>query len=148
MKHRKILWSKHTSGQDYKLEVQKKSQSVAVDESNWNLLLPPLGRAPATSPQHKPCLLLPVAKCGFSFGHVKLKTSYSKNCSEFATSALCCLDGTIRTLLLQILLLDLRGNYMRRKSFSVDMWSQTSFTGCPRVFVQGSSRVKMTLHPI
>ena len=90
MKQRKILWSKYTLEQNYKLheKKKKKSQTVTAEQSNWNLLLPPLGRAPATSPQHKPCLLLPVAKCGLSFGHVKLKTSYRKNYSEFATSAL------------------------------------------------------------
>lgn len=76
-------------------EEKKGGQSVADEESNWNLLLPPLGRAQATSPQHKPCLLLPVAKCGFSIGHVQLKTFYSNNYSEFATSARVVVSGPL-----------------------------------------------------
>lgn len=64
----------------------EKFRLVTVQDSNWNLLFPPLGRDEAASPQHKPCLLLPVAKCGFTFGHVKLNTSYSKNYSEPGTS--------------------------------------------------------------
>lgn len=109
---------------NYKLEVQegeKKPHCTQLRGVIEIYYFHPLGRARATSPQHKPCLLLPVAKCGLSLGHVKLKTSYCKNYSEFATSAPCCFDGAIRTLLLHILLLDLRGNYIRYKCCPSDM---------------------------
>lgn len=95
----------------------------------------PRVRAPATSPQHKSCLFLPVVKCGFSFGHVKLKTSYRKNCSEFATSARC-FDWTIRTLLLHVLRLDLRGHYMRCKSFPMTREVKHPLLDVRGVFVQ------------
>lgn len=75
-----------------------KFSSIKKPQFESNLLLPPSGRAQATTRQHKQLYLLPVAACGLSFGHVKLKTSYSKNYSEVATSGLCCCEWAIKAL--------------------------------------------------
>lgn len=77
---------------------REKGHFLVDEECNLNLLLPPSGRAKATSLQLNPCLLVPVAKCGFSFGHVNLKTSLLWERLSLPHPPLCWWEPTVRTL--------------------------------------------------